>query len=153
MLLSCSSSSPGLENDWLYISDASNGTSGTALNLKSDMTYEAGPIQQTSANTFETQVETGTFQTNATQIKFTPTESSCPGTIAPYVVGYTLRGDTLTISSSTTVLVLQLNTSASSTSEALSIGCFGANGFVASPLAPVGSEPVPSADAGATDAG
>lgn len=131
------SSPPSIYQNWLYTS--ANGGSGTGLTLKSDNTFEVSSLSLTSSSSANAEVQTGTVSISSTSITFTTAEWSCPnGTSTPYVYDYVLNGDSLSLTTPSSVIVMSIDSAPASTNFSLAIGCFSSTGtFTPEPLAPV----------------
>ncbi len=139
--LACSSdsskSAPTLVGSWIE-GNASN-TYGTGVTFHADGTYVQSTLLQTSATTFDGQIETGIYTSTATTITQTPKTVSCPLADPPYTVNYSFDGANLVIATTSQTIVFVPNTSTGTTSSiAITDGCFDAMGhFTPSPIVQV----------------
>jgi hypothetical protein len=139
-LVGCGASSgsktPSLNQTWVEASAATS--SGQGLTFTSDGKYEHQVISVLSANTFDDEIELGTFtlSPDGHTMTLTPEQWTCSGNLASYTATVSFTGGNLVFAVSGTVLELEPDTATASQGQ-ITEGCFTTNGFVANALAPV----------------
>lgn len=135
----CSSSSssapPTLySGQWIYES----GAEASGYSFAEGGQYTGVVSVGTSETTANVYKETGVFAQTATQITFTPHESSCTGVYPAYTDQYGFKGDVLLLSSASGTTSYMINPDQVTANVSIVYGCFAADGtFTAHPIAPV----------------